>query len=243
MADFTDLHACQCIHTSDPSFAYICVIVNTENTKIQTTTQVGAAKIRSDHGHANHYKSWELGTKIRQHPACELTLQELRLRTGGKKRRFASDRLAAVADAPHALASAARPPLDTSALDVDGEACAGTRDVVHLALVPSTPPLAIHNDLEAHRTMRLLSEVRHALRHGPPVAAHFMLFPSIHTFVGAHRDWCEALHAQMGLTTAMSLWVPVSIDVGRAAPCGCSNGALRELVLASSFHKWIDSIL
>jgi hypothetical protein len=178
-----------------------------------------------------------------QHPACELTLQELRLRTGGKKRRFASDRLAAVADAPHALASAARPPLDTSALDVDGEACARTRHVVHLALVPSTPPLAIHNDLEAHRTMRLLSEVRHALRHGPPVAAHFMLFPSIHTFVGAHRDWCEALHAQMGLTTAMSLWVPVSIDVGRAAPCGCSNGALRELVLASSFHKWIDSIL
>ena len=65
LADFTDLHACQCIHTSDPSFAYICVIVNTENTKIQTTTKVGAAKIRSDHGHANHYKSWELGTKIR----------------------------------------------------------------------------------------------------------------------------------------------------------------------------------
>jgi hypothetical protein len=99
-----------------------------------------------------------------------------------------------VAVAEHALASS--PPLDTGALDVDGEACAGTRDVVHLALVPSAPPLATHNDLEAHRTMRLLSEVRHALRHGPPVAAHVMLFPSIHTFVGSHRAWCEALHAQ-----------------------------------------------
>ena len=41
------LYACPCIHTSDPSFAYICVIVNTENTKVQTTTKVGA-KIRFD---------------------------------------------------------------------------------------------------------------------------------------------------------------------------------------------------
>lgn len=80
--------------------------------------------------------------------------------------------------------------------DLDSEFCARAQHVVHLALVPGAPALATHNDIEAHRTVRVLSEVRHALRHGPPVAAHVMLFPSIHTFVGSHRAWCEALHAQ-----------------------------------------------
>ena len=80
--------------------------------------------------------------------------------------------------------------------DLDSELCARSQHVVHLALVPGAPSLATHNDLEAHRTVRVLSEVRHALRHGPPVAAYVMLFPSVYTFVGSHRAWCEALHAQ-----------------------------------------------
>jgi hypothetical protein len=92
--------------------------------------------------------------------------------------------------------SSALDALQSAALDLDSEACAHSRRVVHLALVPSTPPLATHNDLEAHRSVRLLSEVRHALRHGPPVAAHVMLFPSVYTFLGSHRAWCEVLPAQ-----------------------------------------------
>ena len=103
---------------------------------------------------------------------------------------------AAAPEVAHKARSSALDDLHAAALDVDSEACARTRHVVHLTLVPSAASLATHNDLGAHRSTRLLAEVRHALRHGPPVAARVMLFPSVYTFLGSHRAWCEVLPAQ-----------------------------------------------
>jgi hypothetical protein len=83
--------------------------------------------------------------------------------------------------------------LDT--VNIQSEACLQSHNVVHLALVPSATSITTNNDLEEQHSMRLLSEVRHALRHGPPVTAHITLFPSVYTFLSSHRKWCETLHA------------------------------------------------
>lgn len=86
--------------------------------------------------------------------------------------------------------------LDNLNINSDCLQSAQKQNVVHLALVPSATSIATHNDLEAQPSMRLLSEVRHALRHGPPIAAHVTLLPTVHTFLSSHRKWCETLHAQ-----------------------------------------------
>ena len=65
-----------------------------------------------------------------------------------------------------------------------------------IGLVPSAPDLSIHNDMTAHRTMRMMSELRHVLRHDRHAKAHIYIFLSANTFLAAHRTWCQIMPEQ-----------------------------------------------
>jgi hypothetical protein len=75
-------------------------------------------------------------------------------------------------------------------------ACPDDDSTYIIGLVPSAPDLSIHNDMMTHRTMRIMSEVRHVLRHDRHAKAHIYVFLSANTFLAAHRTWCQIMPEQ-----------------------------------------------
>ena len=65
-----------------------------------------------------------------------------------------------------------------------------------IGLVPGPPDLSVHNDMASHRNLRIMSELRHVLRHDRQAKAHIYVFLDANTFLAAHRTWCQILPEQ-----------------------------------------------
>ena len=65
-----------------------------------------------------------------------------------------------------------------------------------IGLVPRPPDLSVHNDMASHRNVRIMSELRHVLRHDRQAKARIYVFLDADTFLAAHRTWCQILPEQ-----------------------------------------------
>ena len=71
-----------------------------------------------------------------------------------------------------------------------------TKDRIVMALVPGVMDVAINNDINSHRGVKIMSEVRQAFRYNTFVSTTkphaVLLFVTMHSFFSIHRTWCNS---------------------------------------------------